>query len=211
MNIRYLALAGLMLIAGAGLLLLPMQQNTEELDPEVLLAELNDDTRYFSTDEVAQKIIDQDPSILPVDVRSPEEYEAFSLEGAINIPFEDLLQEDNLALLQDDRRGLVLYSNGDLRAEQAWLICRRMGLTHLHIMRGGLNRWTETILLPEPPPQTASQEEFDLYETRLGARQYFTGINPVPQNMEEGMVEKEKPETVLPVKRQKQSVIEGGC
>lgn len=209
MNTRYIALATLMLIMGAGLLLLPVQQNTDEAPPEVLLQELNDDTRYYSTDEVAQMIIDQDPSILLIDVRSPEEYEKFSLEGALNIPFDRMLDEDNLALLEDDRRSLILFSNGDLRAEQAWLLCRRMGLTHLQVMYGGLNRWAETILMPEPPQAAAPKGEIDLYQTRLGARQYFTGINPVSTERDEQ--EKEKPEAVIPVQRQKQSVIEGGC
>ncbi|HRZ76388.1 MAG TPA: rhodanese-like domain-containing protein, partial [Bacteroidales bacterium] len=143
---RHIVLAGLLFIAGFGLLLLPMQENSKEISPEELLAELNDDTRFYTTDQVARMIIDKDPSFLLIDVRSPEAFGSFSLEGAINLPFADLMSPDALDLLSDDTRSLVLYSNDHVLAEQAWMLLRRMNLTHIHIMEGGLNRWMETIL-----------------------------------------------------------------
>jgi rhodanese-related sulfurtransferase len=209
---RHIILAGLLFVAGVGLLLLPMQENSSEMPPEILLAELNDETRFYSTDLVAQMIIDKDPSFLLVDVRSAEEFDAFSLEGAINIPFAEVISQDALDLFSDDTRAIVLYSNDHTLAEQAWLLLRRKNYKHIHVMQGGLNRWVETILMPPAPGTSDPKEAHDLYSARLGARMYFTGVNPAGSTGTQAIgQEATTKERVIPVKRNRQSAIEGGC
>lgn len=219
LTITHIILALLLLIAAVGLAILPQTNNKDEVSADLLLEELNDQTRFLSTDQVAKIIIDQDPSILLVDVRSPKEFAAFTLPGAMNIPFENLLEDEYAYTLKDVTRSIVLFSNGDIKAEQAWLLCKRMGLNHLHIMKGGLNCWAETILMPIEPPQTAPAEDHNLYQARLGAKQYFTGVNPVipakPEAKKEAIIpakkEEKQTEVIVPVKKEKQTVIEGGC
>lgn len=147
----------------------------DELSPVTLLTDLSDQHRFASTDQVAEWIINQDPSVLLVDVRSPAEFEAYSLPGAINIPMSDLLSPEEQARLDCENHFLVFYSNGTVLAEKAWMINRRLGCKQSFILKGGLNEWTATILQPREPAPTAPSEEWDLYQFRKAASHYFAG------------------------------------
>jgi sulfur-carrier protein adenylyltransferase/sulfurtransferase len=175
MNRKYVFLAGLLILLGVGLAVLPLQQHHDTIDPVQLLSEIKDQTRFLSTDEIAKKIIEKDPSYMYVDVREPAEYNSFSLPGAVNVPLTHLLDPENETLLNQKVKNVVFFSNGDISAEKAWLLCRRMGFKHQYIMRGGLNYWIETIMNPQVPPLSAPSQEFDTYQFRKGASAYFGG------------------------------------
>jgi rhodanese-related sulfurtransferase len=175
MNKGFYYLAPAMLILALGLVLLPARKNIKELPPRQLLSEINDQTRFLSTDEVAKVIIDKDPFYLLVDVRNARDYMAFSLENAVNIPLSEVLQPKNIDEFGRGNRRIVLFCNGDILSEQAWLILRRNGMKNVFVMKGGLNEWFNTIINPVEPLPTASKSDFDQYRTRLAAAQFFTG------------------------------------
>lgn len=206
MNRIYLSLALLVLVAGAGLLLVPLEEKREEAEAGQLLQDLRDASRFVSTDAVARRIIEQDPALLLVDLRPEKEFNAFHLPAAINIPFENLMEEDALDILADDRREIVLVSQRDVLSEEAWLLLRRMRMKHIYIMRGGLHSWAETILRPPVPPESCPEEVRRRYQARLGAQQFFTGVNAVQEKKEIN-----SPEVVIPQRKSRQTTLEGGC
>ncbi|HEX7411636.1 MAG TPA: rhodanese-like domain-containing protein [Bacteroidales bacterium] len=175
MNKKYVILAGLLILLGIGLVVLPSRQHPKEIEPGQLMSEIMSQSRYLSTDEVARKIIEKDPSYQYVDVRDAIQFSSFSLPGAINIPLNHLLDSANVLLLNQKVKDVVFFSNGDITAEKAWLLCRRMGYEHLYVMQGGLNRWAVTIMNPPVPLTTAPSQDFDTYEFRKGASAYFGG------------------------------------
>lgn len=165
-------------------LALPKSHYNKQLKPNYLLNEIIDDTLYLSTDEVSEMIINDDNIIL-VDIRTSEEYSKYHLPGAYNIPLEDLLskKEDGsykwANVINQDRRKVIFYSNGSIHATQAWILLRRLRSENNYAMKGGLNKWFSTIILPEKPAPDASDAEQKLYETRRAASKFFTG-NPNP-------------------------------
>ncbi len=173
-NKRYYFLAFLAIAMGVGLVLLPEKSNHKQFTADQLLSELNDPTRFVSSDEVADLIIQQDPTLLLVDVRNEEDFNAFSLPGAMNIPLGKLLEKEAQDIIGRDDLSIVFYSNDDIDAEKAWMVNRRKELI-THVMKGGLNRWAETILNPPKPHFTADRKELNLYQFRMGANQYFAG------------------------------------
>ena len=175
MNKKYVILAGILILLGIGLAILPSRPHPKEIEPEKLMSEIMSRSRYLSTDEVARKIIEKDPSFIYVDVRDADQFGKFSLPGALNVPVSQLLNPENALLLNQKVKDVVFFSNGDITAEKAWLLCRRMGYEHLYIMQGGLNRWAETIMNPPVPPTSAPNQDFDTYDFRKGASAYFGG------------------------------------
>ncbi len=171
---KYILLAGIFIALGAGLFFMPEQSHDKALDPEMVLQELADQSRFISVDEVADRIIKQDPALLLIDLRSEAEYRKFTLPGALNIPLDKLLEE-GAPYFNRDEYNLVFFGNGDVIAEQAWMIARRQKSPHVQVMRGGLDAWARQVLDPPAPAPTASQEAFDRYQFRLAARQYFFG------------------------------------
>lgn len=201
----------LIVIAFAGAVvaaLLPMNDySKKELSPDKLQAELNLNSRFYSTDQVADLLINKDPSLVLIDVRKNTDYQLYHIPGAINIPLEKLLDSSSLEILTQDFKKKVFYSNGTSFATAAWIIARRNLFENIYILDGGLNRWYETILYPQKPDEaTASITELDLYSFRLAASQFF-GNNS-------SMVQKpiEQTQTVKKsIKVVKKNTASGGC
>ena len=181
MNKTYFFLIVLVVLLGVGALFLPEGKYTEEVSPDQLFLKINDPSRFVTTDQVARAIIEGDPTILIVDTRSSDQYEAFNLPGSVNIPLKELIDSTGIIdekwenYLGIEGMYIAFYSNGDVCADQAWVLCTRLGIKDLFVMKGGLNNWVETILKPEPPAQTAPSEEFALYDFRKGASMHFGG------------------------------------
>lgn len=160
------------------------EQSKKFNNPHQLLLELADDRRFISTDVVADRIINDDPSLRLVDVRPAEDFQYFSLPNAINIPLKNTFVESSKDYLNFEKYTYIFYSNDDILAEQAWILNRRLGCSDCYIMKGGLNKWVETIMNPLEPPATASSEAQEQYRFRLAASRYFAGgsreISPEP-------------------------------
>lgn len=201
---RYFLPVFFLLGLGAVLLLLPEKQSFDEIPPEDLLTEVNSPSRFLSTDRVAERLIEEDPSMVLVDLRNPQEYHDYTLPGAVNIPLRDILDEEWQDYLRTPGIEFVFFANGTLNADRGWILCKRKGHRKLFVMEGGLNQWFETIFMAAPPPATAPSEEIDRYQFRMGVRQYLTGGSA----LEIPEVEAEEIEVT---RRKKKTKVEGGC
>lgn len=72
-------------------------------------------------------------SFILVDVRSPEEFKDGHIQGAINIPFDEIL--DNLDKLDKDSP-TILYCRSNQRAEFASLALKSAGYEYIYIGDG---------------------------------------------------------------------------
>jgi rhodanese-related sulfurtransferase len=140
-----------------------------------MLDEINTRTQFVAPETVADMIVQKDPALQLIDVRSKDEYEKFSLPGAINIPVADLLSEQYTGVLNQDVKMNVFYSNGTLTANEAWMITRQLGFNNNYVLEGGLNYWFANILNPQQPSSTSSDEEFARYDFRKAASQALGG------------------------------------
>jgi rhodanese-related sulfurtransferase len=174
-----------------------------------LLYELTKEGRYITTDEVAEMIMKNDPSLLLIDVRTPAEFEDFNIEGAINIPFEQLMNKENEVYFDNEAYVPVLYSNGTSLADKASLLLLANGYKGHKVMKGGLNTWVNTIINPRPPDVlTLTKEKERQYLFRKAAQIYFTGIQPGGTVRKTG--NKTKPAKPV-IKKRKKKEISAGC
>ena len=203
MNRNYILLTILMLVLAVGTLFLRRDDEPKQIAPEELLQEIIQPTRYVTTDQVAKMIIQGDPSLLMVDVRPEAEYAEYALPGSLNIPLEDLLNDGNLSYFGVPGVKVVFISNDDIRADQTWVLTKRLGIDGTYVMKGGLNCWMETIIDPSKPNADAPSVDHELYAFRKGAQIYFTGAGSVASDG--GNVE------VQVRRREKTSVAAGGC
>jgi sulfur-carrier protein adenylyltransferase/sulfurtransferase len=168
-----------------GIIIAAVPQNKTKpfkLTAEELLSEVNTRTQYVTPDVVADMIIKKDPSLRLIDVRSQEEFEKFSLPGAINIPSTDLLSDQYTDILNQDLRMNIFYSNGTVAANEAWMITRHLGYTNNYVLEGGLNYWFETMLNPQKPSSTSPDEEFAKYDFHRSAGMALGGGGVVQAN-----------------------------
>lgn len=142
-----------------------------------IYTEILDDRRYITTEEVAEALINQDPSLRLFDVRSIEEYEEYSLPEADPMPINDLLDPDYFADLECNKYKIVFFSNAQLLSDQAWYVSRKKGCQDIYVLKGGLNEWFTNILNPAKPSDIESAESVDLYNLRIAMRNYFLGLS----------------------------------
>ncbi|MBI4083084.1 MAG: rhodanese-like domain-containing protein [Candidatus Lambdaproteobacteria bacterium] len=88
----------------------------------------------------ALALLRSDPKVVLVDVRTPQEFRAGHLKGALNVEL-DRLEALAPALLADRNAHLVVYCHSGNRSAFAVTILERMGYTYLVNMTGGIVAW----------------------------------------------------------------------
>ncbi len=207
---RYMALAGILVILAGGLVLLPKYEKHEGIKPKQLLSNVISPERYITTDYLADKLISQDPSYLLIDVRDEESYNTYTLPNAINIPLAKLLDEDSEMYLNQDQFNIVLFSNDNFYADQAWILCNRLDYKNLHVLKGGVNKWYNTIINPLKPTEDMPAVAFELFTFRKAASMYF-GVAYPEQFKAAALPKKKVVKKVITVKKKKKAPAEGGC
>ncbi|MCU4163278.1 rhodanese-like domain-containing protein [Carboxylicivirga caseinilyticus] len=163
-----------------GIIIAAVPENTTKpykLTAGQMLEEVKEGIQFVTTDQVADMIIQKDPSLQLIDVRDQDSYDKFHLPGAINIPLADLLSPENEDYLNQDVKMNVFYSNGSTSANEAWMITRQLGYLNNYVMQGGLNYYAETIMNPQKPASTSPDDEFARYDFRKGASAALGGGN----------------------------------
>ncbi|SNR30454.1 rhodanese-like domain-containing protein [Lutibacter flavus] len=211
LKFRYTILAAILVLLAAGLVLLPKYEKHEGINPEELLSNVISPERYITSDELAHKIINQDPSFLLIDVRDEENFKKYSLPNAINIPLKNLLKEDFEGYINQSQFDVVFLSNDNLYADQAWVLCNRLGYKNLHVLKGGINNWFNTIINPAKPNENMASIDFQLYSNRKAASMFFGVAYPEQVKKKPVVVKKVTPRKVVPIKKKKKLPVEGGC
>lgn len=161
-----------------------------------------DESRYFSPDQLARFVVDEDSSVQLIDLRHSDDYKAFSIPGAINIPFELFYSSKPESYLHNPDLKYIFYSNGDINSNSAMVMALGLGYKNCYVMQGGLNRWFEDIMLSSFRGESISARENRIYESRRKARLLFTEINSLPDSLKLKYLES---------RRQSERELDGGC
>ena len=194
-----------LLLAGVGLILAFLPFNAAksfQLKPTELLEISSNSDIYFSVDEVARFVNNEDTTIQLIDLRSTSEFMESNIPGSINIPFDDLLNPNWEGYLNQDKVRNVYYANGDETANKAWTIVSGLGYPNSFVMKGGMNEWYLTVMLSEFKGERITPRENALFENRYKARRTFTQINSLPDSLKMQYLE---------AKRLEESQLDGGC
>ncbi|MCK5856633.1 MAG: rhodanese-like domain-containing protein [Bacteroidales bacterium] len=196
-----------LLLVGAFWAFVINSANDEPIDrvqPCDLLDIVSQTDKYMTTDELARRLMSDDPTLALIDLRSKTEYDKYSLTGATNIPLENVLDDEYVDIINQDIQTVVFYGNSSDLAAKAWMLTKRLGYQNSYILKGGLNRWVETILRPREPQETASRVEFERYSFRKAASSYFGGGSALGESTTTKRLS-------APIKRKKKSAAGGGC
>jgi rhodanese-related sulfurtransferase len=123
-----LALAGCSAAAPAG----PASQSNAAA-PVIDIANLPE-----TVDVAMVKALQDNPSIVILDVREPDEYKAGHIPGIKPIPMGEVA--DRLAEIPKDKPVIVTCQSGN-RSGQVAKYLREQGYTNIHNMQGGFGAW----------------------------------------------------------------------
>lgn len=134
------------------LLLLPKQRSSTfaETPPAVIQAEWQDGKAMVSAEKVAFDIMRKNNQVVYIDLRPEEQFNRFTLPGAIRMNPEEVLSRSYRPFFRRDPREKVFFSDGSAVAAQAWTIARRAGYSNIHILEGGLNGMFDMLFVDKP-------------------------------------------------------------
>lgn len=147
-----------------------------------------------------------------IDLRNEYEYNIGHIDGAIHIPRHSLLKEDNYEILQglmEDGVQIILYGSNSSQANGPWMILCQLGMDNVNFLEGGYEAFLKAKTGEAYALTTRGTKE------ELPAYDYRSLVDSIISEYSGGMLERAepepRPEPVVPVKRQKQTKIEGGC
>lgn len=161
----------------------------------------------MTPDEAMEIVYDETSGYKFVDIRNPYEFVKGSIEGSINIPFQNFLADENVEFFDDMKKDsitLVIYGWNQSEANSPWMILKQLGYTNVKILMGGYGFY--------------SGETFDMYyESEIP--QYFVeeakyNYVEIMESFANGSVAEEASssyEMIIPKRKKKSTVVEGGC
>lgn len=202
MNTRIKYSAGLISL-GLILALIPFTGNRSiSAKPSEILREIIDESVYLTPDQVARLIASEDSTLRLIDVRAAEQFNAYTLPGALNAPYKEFLKMDPAQILGKGEVKNVLFSNGDTDAAYSLVLAKGMNFKNVFIMKGGMNGWYETVMNSSFSGERISARENALFESRTKAKRLFTEFNTLPDSLKLKLLESKKLEATK---------LDGGC
>lgn len=172
------------LVIGLFMLILPDPRNSKFVfNPELLAKTIMNGEDHISARALSEKIISGDADYQLIDIRSPEEYGKGTIKSAVNIPLGTLLQKKSIQQYLSDDKLIILFSNGDSHAQQAWIILKSAGKDP-YVLTGGYNAWNEQVLNPKAPVSYAD-DEILRYERDKAVSGYFGGASSTQKNVKQ--------------------------
>jgi hypothetical protein len=158
--------------------------------------------------ELLTSIADDRLRVEIIDVRPESDYNLFHLQGARNITLDQLpglAKEIQAEVLPNTV--VVVMSNDEAAATQAWKILTAESVPNVYILEGGVNNWLRTFAAQEPDiratPGPPGQDRLGyIFPAALGARYEVSFPNPHEWELEF------TPKIKLELRRDKSG---GGC
>lgn len=168
---------------------------------KILLHSVSEDSEY-TVDQVARMLVSEDSTLRLIDIRPASEFMEFSIPGAINIPYTEIIDRNpETYLLKGDMKN-IFVSNGSLNAGYAIVIAAGLGYENCAIMKGGMNEWINTVLNARFSGDVISARENALFEVRTRATRLFSEFNALPDSLKA---------KYLDSKRFDPKKLDGGC
>jgi rhodanese-related sulfurtransferase len=142
-HIYIISLGGLILLMGMFFLVLTIQSNNQfkfKKTAREMLEEVNENDHYFPVGRL-KDISSLPEEYLLVDLRTPIDFLNNHLQGAINIPFDRILDKQNERIFRNDKTK-ILYDDSQVNANAAWMVLTQLGHEGIVVLNGGFSTWS---------------------------------------------------------------------
>jgi len=124
----------------------------------------------MDTDELAFRIVDGEPRIQIIDVRSAEEYARLALPGSRNIGMRDFFSKESAPLFSQRHVKKVIVGYDEAQERIACGLLDELGYENIAILRGGMPDFAAAILQPSVYVPRGSRWDADVRQFREQAR-----------------------------------------
>lgn len=125
--------------------------------------------------ELARWIVEKRQDYQLIDIRQPWQFDDYHIPTAVNVPFPQIFQADNLKRLSREKK-IVIYGLGTEHAAQGQLLLSLKGYK-AYSLREGLSAWWEDVMTPTSV-RSATEDSPAGYQQAKKLRGYFSGQAP---------------------------------
>lgn len=197
---KYIIPVSLALILGVISMFIPTyeQQITKNISDNNFIQ--NYQAQTISADELAYRVIDKDENLQLIDVRTPDQFKAFAIPGAINIPLDSLKKRYWSAALKSPKKTRRIFIGANQRqSKQAVIIAERLGFSNNYALKGGMIHFKDLIFSPTAPTDSTNKQA--RYDFRFRSK----ASREIMQLIEDNKNRQQKPQI------QKRKRVSGGC
>lgn len=149
----------------------PYGKNTLKINAKELSLISSDDIGKIKVENLADDIIKSEADFRLIDLRKPEEFAKYNIPNSENIQVDDLLKSD----LQRNEK-IILYSDNDVEATQAWFLLKSNDYKGVNIILGGINSWKDNVLFPKCDcGENPTDEQKHKHDKLAEVSKYFGG------------------------------------
>jgi rhodanese-related sulfurtransferase len=195
----YVGLTGIAMILGLSAFFLPNRK-------EAISNKLSDakfvvfqQVKSITSDELAFRIVDDDPNLQIIDIRTLLEYDSLSLPKSTHFTIDNLFEKDAYNLLSVKHKKNVFVANEELSEKKAAIIANELGFNNVFVLKGGLSKFKTDILQFKMPAEITDRWVKDTYIFRERASKV------IPELIKQYKLK----QTSVPEKKKKR--ILGGC
>jgi len=129
------------------------------------------DIDKVSVNDLAKWIIEGKMDYRLIDLRNESEYNEYNIPSSENIPVQSLLTSD---LMRNEK--IILYSDDNLVASQAWFILKAADYKSVYILDNGMEAWKENIVFPSCTcGENPTVEQKQLHSEKAEVAKFFGG------------------------------------
>jgi len=137
----------------------------------------------IDADKLAYEIANHYYQFNVIDVRSPDEFDAFHLPLAINIPYKDLMNKKYEQYFNQKAKTNVFYSNSDSLTQVAYLKVKYIGYSNNLILRQSADTFRKMFYDIQPPVANAPKQAVNEYLFRSKAAADMERLSDALKNM----------------------------
>jgi len=170
-------------------------------------ARLDQRAVQISPAELLNLMHDSKLKIIPLDVRKEQYYNQFHLQGAMHVPLDCVLDKADEFQFELANTVVVIMSNDEVEATEAWKILKAESVPNVYILEGGINKWLGTYASDEFVKNNKVRlRELDQlayrFDAATGSRHQAAEPNPNALDLNY------EPKVILELKR---APVSGGC
>lgn len=175
------------------------------LSPKEALKAANNQTNVITPSMLADILFVKDSTLKYnfVDLRSPLEFDAGHIDGAVNIPFSSMTRNNNCKTFLDKDAINILYGSSTEEVVFAGFILKQIGVDNYFLIHGEYNSIKDNVINHYNVMSASFNPEIPKYD--------FEEIMKKGKGGGASVSAASSPSSKLPIKRNKKEAAGGGC
>ncbi|MCT4613490.1 MAG: rhodanese-like domain-containing protein [Marinifilaceae bacterium] len=113
-----------------------------------IIHDIQNYNHFISATDLADEMLAGEDEIILLDIRDSIQYNQYTINGALNMPMAKFSEEDNIAKLANTSAKKIIFSNGTIYSENAWMLLYLKRIENIYVLNGGINSWISEIMYP---------------------------------------------------------------